>query len=157
MHVCFFNWLISCVTASFRESGVDCVYDNKKVVQNCHVVFLACLPCQVQTVAEEVRHHIPTDCIIYSVVTAVSLPRWVYNVHSKLSHQRMSWFTLKIFHVYRLRQLFCHNNVVKTEFTWPTPSEDVSWPIGCNVVDSLKIERCAEATCPVNKVESSGK
>lgn len=109
---------------SFRESGIECFFDNNKIVQNCHIVFLACLPCQIQTVAEEICDNIPRDCIIYSVVTAVSLPR--------------------------LKQLFRHNNIVKTDFTWPTQPDDPIWPVGCEVSDTLKQAEFAELTCPVS-------
>lgn len=117
--------------SSFQESGIKCIFDNKKVVETSHIVFLACLPCQVQAVAEEIRDKIPRDCIIYSVVTAVSLQR--------------------------LKQLFRHNNIVKTEFTWPTQPENTSWPVGCDISGTLKQEEYAEVTCPLSeRMKSDG-
>lgn len=148
-----FRILIVSVSASFRDSGIECVFDNRRVVQNCHIVFLACLPCQVQTISEEVRNHISRDCIIYSVVTAVSLPRWCVFLLGEVHFGNNMFLTCG---VHRLKQLFHHNNVIKTEFTWPAPSEDTTWPVGCNVTDTLKQEEYAELTCPVSRRAQSG-
>ncbi|XP_040189126.1 NADP-dependent oxidoreductase domain-containing protein 1 [Rana temporaria] len=55
--------------------GVKCFYDNVKLVRGAHIVFLCCLPSQLPAVCAEIRGHLPEWCVVYSLVSAVPLPR----------------------------------------------------------------------------------
>ncbi|XP_073465224.1 NADP-dependent oxidoreductase domain-containing protein 1 [Aquarana catesbeiana] len=55
--------------------GVQCFYDNVKLVRGAHIVFLCCLPSQLPAVCAEIRGHLPEWCVVYSLVSAVPLLR----------------------------------------------------------------------------------
>ncbi|KAM5129959.1 NADP-dependent oxidoreductase domain-containing protein 1 [Mantella aurantiaca] len=46
-----------------------------KLVGGAQMVFLCCLPSQLPAVCAEIRGHLPEWCVVYSLVSAVPLPR----------------------------------------------------------------------------------
>lgn len=62
--------------AEFQALGVDCFYNNRKLVGWADVVFLCCLPSQLPSICSEVDKELKPSSVIYSLVTAIPLPRY---------------------------------------------------------------------------------
>ncbi|XP_053545222.1 NADP-dependent oxidoreductase domain-containing protein 1 [Bombina bombina] len=58
-----------------QELGVQCFYNNVALASWAQVLFLCCLPSQLPTVCAEIRNHLQESCIVYSLASAVPLPR----------------------------------------------------------------------------------
>lgn len=63
--------------ASFQNAGIKCIFNNEEIVSSCDLVFLCCLPSQIDMVAGSVVGSINKNTLICSFVTGVGLPRYV--------------------------------------------------------------------------------
>lgn len=61
--------------ADLQEQGLACLYDNAQLAAWADVLFLCCLPSHLAAVCSTVRIAIRKPCVVYSLVTAVPLPR----------------------------------------------------------------------------------
>ncbi|OCT68190.1 NADP-dependent oxidoreductase domain-containing protein 1 [Xenopus laevis] len=77
-----------------QELGVHCSYDNVGLATWAQVLFLCCLPSQLPSICKEIRDHLKKACIVYSLVSAVPLPR--------------------------LKQLLCHSSIIRPEYKCET-------------------------------------
>jgi len=110
---------------NLQAAGIHCMFDNREVVSLCDVVFICCLPANIQQVAEDIAGYIQPNCVVFSYVVGVSLPR--------------------------LRQLFQHNNMGKMEFTWSVNNVRKPWQLGDDVVSGLEQNRIVELCCPISE------
>ena len=58
-----------------KKKGVECIFDNKVIAKNCHIVFLCVLPSQLEDVVEDIKEIISTNTIIYSLVRSIPAKR----------------------------------------------------------------------------------
>ncbi|KAK2169669.1 hypothetical protein LSH36_8g13001 [Paralvinella palmiformis] len=100
---------------------VECVSDNADVASHVNILFLCVLPSQFTTVAEEIRGHIMKGCIVYSLVSAVSIPR--------------------------LKQLLGYNNIIHPEIEF---SEiEAPWDYTMDITGAFCKREILEQTCPI--------
>lgn len=110
---------------NLQAAGIQCLFDNREVVSTCDVVFVCCLPANIQEVAEDIVGYIQPNCVVFSYVVGVTLPR--------------------------LRQLFQHSNIGKMEFTWSVNNVRKPWQLGDDVVSGLEQSRIVEMCCPLSQ------
>nr|XP_056707822.1 NADP-dependent oxidoreductase domain-containing protein 1 [Euleptes europaea] len=107
----------------FPKLGVNCFYNNRKLVGWADVVFLCCLPCHLPYICLEVHKELKPSSIIYSLVTAISLPR--------------------------LKQLLSSNAILRPHYTFTDGSPLTLWEMSKMVVEALKDPAVVQATCPL--------
>jgi len=91
------------------------------VASHVNILFLCVLPSQFTTVAEEIRGHIMKGCIVYSLVSAVSIPR--------------------------LKQLLGYNNIIHPEIEF---SEiEAPWDYTMDITGAFCKREILEQTCPI--------
>lgn len=61
--------------AHLQKLGLNCFYDNAQLAAWADVLFLCCLPSHTPSICSVVRPAIRKPCIVYSLITAVPLPR----------------------------------------------------------------------------------
>ncbi|XP_076464346.1 NADP-dependent oxidoreductase domain-containing protein 1-like [Babylonia areolata] len=106
-----------------QQRGVDCYYDNMRLVTSVHVVFMGILPSQFAGVADEIKDVLPSTTIIY--VPSSSTP------------------------LRRLRQMLATSNIVQPEYTWTAESQNKAWNHSVNVNMALENKDVVEKTCPI--------
>lgn len=81
--------LACCVSQSYEEEyilpvslpeeltlmGIECFYDNQRLATWADLLFLCCLPRHLPQVCSDIRAHLPRHCVIYSLVSAVTVKR----------------------------------------------------------------------------------
>ncbi|XP_078590185.1 NADP-dependent oxidoreductase domain-containing protein 1-like [Branchiostoma floridae x Branchiostoma japonicum] len=110
------------ILVKLEEQGVTCLYDNRRVAASCDVLFLCCLPSQLNVVAEDIKGRIAAHCTVYSFVIGVPLPRF--------------------------KQIFRFSNVLKPELSWRDDGQ-ASWDVSKDVCSCLEDSRVAGLTCPL--------
>ncbi|XP_002119423.5 NADP-dependent oxidoreductase domain-containing protein 1-like [Ciona intestinalis] len=116
---------------SFQKVGINCFHDNKEVVRTCDVIFLCCLPSQIHAVADDITGHIRPNSLFMSFVTGVPL--------------------------HRLRQMYQHTNISKTEFTWSMKNANHQWCIGETVNLALEKDWITNTVSPnIGNVKMDG-
>ncbi|XP_015273827.1 PREDICTED: NADP-dependent oxidoreductase domain-containing protein 1 [Gekko japonicus] len=107
----------------FQALGVDCFYNNRKLVGWADVVFLCCLPSHLPYICSEVHKELKQSSIVYSLVSAIPLPR--------------------------LKQLISSNAVLRPHYTFTDGSPLTSWEMNRTVVEALRDPAVVRATCPL--------
>nr|XP_034963914.1 NADP-dependent oxidoreductase domain-containing protein 1 [Zootoca vivipara] len=108
----------------FETLGVTCFYDNRKLVGWAHAVFLCCLPSHLPHICAEIQDALTKCCIVYSLVTAIPLPR--------------------------LKQLLSSNNILRPQYKFVESGLFQMWEASRTVVEALKDPAVIQATCPCN-------
>ncbi|XP_077179449.1 NADP-dependent oxidoreductase domain-containing protein 1 [Paroedura picta] len=111
------------ILLEFQVLGVNCFYNNRKLVGWADIVFLCCLPSQLPHICSEVHKELKPSSIIYSLVTAIPLPR--------------------------LKQLFSSNAILRPHYTFTDSSPLTLWEMSRTVVEALKDPDVVKATCPL--------
>ena len=106
-----------------QQRGVECYYDNARLVSSVHVVLVGVLPSQLPGVAEEVKDCLPSSTVLYVPTTGIPLRR--------------------------LRQMLGATNIVQPEFSWLEENRDKPWNHSVNVNMALESKDVVEKTCPV--------
>lgn len=119
-----------CFSEYLQNKGVDCFYDNIKLILTSHVVYICVLPSQIPSIAEELKHNIPPTVILYSLV---------------------STYTTK-----KLKQILLTTNIIHPEFNWTEESHTNHWDCTLNVNAALENRETVEKTCPIG-FKKSGK
>ncbi|XP_060117987.1 NADP-dependent oxidoreductase domain-containing protein 1 [Heteronotia binoei] len=107
----------------FQALGVNCFYNNRKLVSWADVVFLCCLPSHLPYICSEIHKELNQSSIIYSLVTAIPLPR--------------------------LKQLISSNAILRPHYTFTDSSSLTLWDMSRTVVEALKDPAVVQATCPL--------
>ncbi|CAH3161459.1 unnamed protein product [Porites evermanni] len=113
--------------SSLQAKGVHCGFDNIKVCNAVHILFICCLPSQLPTVAKEIKGHL--TCPVYVLVGGTPLSR--------------------------IRQLLEYDQIIKPEFSWkiPDPADKSGndWNIGKEINEILREDPLScDVTCPLN-------
>uniref|UniRef100_A0A8C3BPT1 NADP-dependent oxidoreductase domain-containing protein 1 n=1 Tax=Cairina moschata TaxID=8855 RepID=A0A8C3BPT1_CAIMO len=106
-----------------QEQGLACLYDNAQLAAWADVLFLCCLPSHLAAVCSTVRIAIRKPCVVYSLVTAVPLPR--------------------------LKQLLCYNAIVRPQYQCPGQEPTKEWGMKGTVTAALQDLAVVQATCPL--------
>ncbi|XP_068539195.1 NADP-dependent oxidoreductase domain-containing protein 1 isoform X1 [Anas acuta] len=120
--------------ADLQEQGLTCLYDNAQLAAWADVLFLCCLPSHLAAVCSAVRTAIRKPCVVYSLVTAVPLPR--------------------------LKQLLCYNAIVRPQYQCPGQEPTKEWEMKGTVTAALQDLAVVQATCPLSsqgKIRVNGK
>nr|XP_006134878.1 NADP-dependent oxidoreductase domain-containing protein 1 isoform X2 [Pelodiscus sinensis]XP_025046345.1 NADP-dependent oxidoreductase domain-containing protein 1 isoform X2 [Pelodiscus sinensis] len=113
--------------SEFQQLGVECFYDNGQLVAWADIVFLCCLPSHLQHICSEIHSSLREPCIVYSLVTAVPLPR--------------------------LKQLLSYNAVLRPQYQCNIRDlENVGGTNG-TIRAALQDPIIIQATCPCNTKE----
>jgi len=113
--------------SALQIKGVHCGFDNAKVCSSVHLLFICCLPSQLQTVAKEIKGHL--KCPVYVLVGGTPL--------------------------LRICQLLGYDQIIKPEFSWKKPDPDDescnNWNIGKEINEILREDPSScDVTCPLN-------
>ncbi|CAI9567279.1 unnamed protein product [Staurois parvus] len=106
-----------------QDRGVQCFYDNVKLVRGAHMVFLCCLPSQLSVVCAEIRGHLPEWCVVYSLVSAMPLPR--------------------------VTGLLAHSNVIRPEYQCDPTEDGPQCHQYVSLTETLRDESLVRTTIPV--------
>uniref|UniRef100_A0ACB8G558 Uncharacterized protein n=1 Tax=Sphaerodactylus townsendi TaxID=933632 RepID=A0ACB8G558_9SAUR len=109
--------------SEFQVLGVDCFYNNRKLVGWADVVFLCCLPSHLPHICSEVHKELRKSSVIYSLVTAISLSR--------------------------LKQLLSSSAILRPQYIFTDGSPLTLWEMSRTVVEALKDPDVVQATCPL--------
>ncbi|XP_038036456.2 NADP-dependent oxidoreductase domain-containing protein 1 isoform X1 [Anas platyrhynchos] len=120
--------------ADLQEQGLTCLYDNAQLAAWADVLFLCCLPSHLAAICSTVRTAIRKPCVVYSLVTAVPLPR--------------------------LKQLLCYNAIVRPQYQCPGQEPTKEWGMKGTITAALQDLAVVQATCPLSsqgKIRVNGK
>ena len=106
-----------------QQRGVDCYYDNARLVNSVHVVFIGVLPSQLPSVAEELKDVLPSNVMIYVPSSGIPLRR--------------------------LRQMLATTNILQPDYSWPPENQDKPWNHSVNINMALENKDVVEKTCPI--------
>uniref|UniRef100_A0A669PZP7 NADP-dependent oxidoreductase domain-containing protein 1 n=1 Tax=Phasianus colchicus TaxID=9054 RepID=A0A669PZP7_PHACC len=109
--------------SDLQKLGLTCFYDNAQLAAWADVLFLCCLPSHVPSVCSAVQPAIRKPCIVYSLITAVPLPR--------------------------LKQLLCYNAIVRPQYQCPGKEPTKEWGTKGSVTEALQNLAVVQATCPL--------
>ncbi|XP_061468797.1 NADP-dependent oxidoreductase domain-containing protein 1 [Rhineura floridana] len=113
--------------SEFQMLGVDCFYNNRKLVSWADAVFLCCLPSHLPQICSEVQDALKKCSIVYSLVTAIPLPR--------------------------LKQLLSCNAILRPQYKFTESGLFQMWEASRTVVEALKDPAVIQATCPCSPKE----
>ncbi|KAI4568472.1 hypothetical protein MJT46_008270 [Ovis ammon polii x Ovis aries] len=105
----------------FKKLGIQCFYQNASLVGWANVVFLCCLPSQLPNICVEIQTRLGKDCIVYSFVSAIPVPR--------------------------LKLLLNHTNILRPQYQC---AEDLAhiWGANKEITTALQDPVIIQATCP---------
>nr|XP_020650019.1 NADP-dependent oxidoreductase domain-containing protein 1 isoform X1 [Pogona vitticeps]XP_020650020.1 NADP-dependent oxidoreductase domain-containing protein 1 isoform X1 [Pogona vitticeps] len=110
--------------SEFQMLGVNCFYNNRQLADWADVIFLCCLPSHLPNICSEVQDALKRCSIIYSLVTAIPLPR--------------------------LRQLLSCNSIIRPQYTFRESAPFHMWTASRTLVEALRDPAVIQATCPCN-------
>ncbi|XP_069064511.1 NADP-dependent oxidoreductase domain-containing protein 1 [Pleurodeles waltl] len=105
-----------------QELGMDCFYNNGRVAAWADVLFLCCLPSHLPSICSEICTNLPEYCIVYSLVSAVPIPR--------------------------LKQLLSHNSIVRPKYQFQSEFHGFQWGTQGTIIAALQDKAAVQATCP---------
>lgn len=101
---------------------MDCFYNNRRVVAWADVIFLCCLPSHLPSICSELRTNLPESCIVYSLVSAVPIPR--------------------------LKLLLSHNSILRPKYQFQSELQGFQWGTQGTTIAALQDKDAIQATCP---------
>lgn len=104
--------------------GVQCFYDNPRLVSWVNILFLCCLPSQLPNICLEIQSSLEKTCTVYSFVSAIPLPR--------------------------LKILMNHTNVLRP-FYHCVENIDNIWGANKEITAALQDPVILQATCPYSR------
>ncbi|XP_021258703.1 NADP-dependent oxidoreductase domain-containing protein 1 [Numida meleagris] len=117
-----------------QKLGLTCFYDNAQLAAWADVLFLCCLPSHLLSICSVVRPAIRKPCVVYSLITAVPLPR--------------------------LKQLLCYNAIVRPQYQCPGKEPTKEYGTKGTITEALQDLAVVQATCPLTsqaKIKVNGK
>uniref|UniRef100_A0A8C4VGE2 NADP-dependent oxidoreductase domain-containing protein 1 n=1 Tax=Gopherus evgoodei TaxID=1825980 RepID=A0A8C4VGE2_9SAUR len=117
--------------SEFQQLGVECFYDNGQLVAWADIVFLCCLPSHLQHICSGIRAAVRKPCIVYSLVTAVPLPR--------------------------LKQLLSYSAILRPQYQCTSRNLENVWGTNGTIIAALQDPIVIQATCPCKKIAVTGK
>ncbi|XP_067388709.1 NADP-dependent oxidoreductase domain-containing protein 1 [Emydura macquarii macquarii] len=113
--------------SEFQQLGVECFYDNGRLVAWAEVVFLCCLPSHLLHVCSGIHAALREPCIVYSLVTAVPLPR--------------------------LKQLLSYSAILRPRYQCTSRDLENEWRTNGTIRAVLQDPIVIQATCPCSPKE----
>ncbi|XP_053881281.1 NADP-dependent oxidoreductase domain-containing protein 1 isoform X1 [Malaclemys terrapin pileata] len=113
--------------SEFQQLGVDCFYDNGQLVAWADIVFLCCLPSHLQHICSGIQAALREPCIVYSLVTAVPLPR--------------------------LKQLLSYSAILRPQYHCTSRNLENMWGTNGTIIAALQDPIVIQATCPCSPKE----
>ncbi|XP_074145995.1 NADP-dependent oxidoreductase domain-containing protein 1 [Sminthopsis crassicaudata] len=104
-----------------QKMGIQCFYHNCFLVEWANLIFLCCLPSQLTHICMEINPRLDKSCIVYSLVTAVPLPR--------------------------LKQLLCHTSILHPQYQCAENYVDI-WGSNEDISSALQDPDIVHATSP---------
>ncbi|XP_074091742.1 NADP-dependent oxidoreductase domain-containing protein 1 [Macrotis lagotis] len=104
-----------------QKMGIQCFYHNCFLVDWANLVFLCCLPSQLPHICLEISPRLEKFCFVYSLVTAVPLPR--------------------------LKQLLCHTTILRPQYQCAETYIDI-WGSNEGIQSALQDPDIIRATSP---------
>uniref|UniRef100_A0A8C8VEA2 NADP-dependent oxidoreductase domain-containing protein 1 n=1 Tax=Pelusios castaneus TaxID=367368 RepID=A0A8C8VEA2_9SAUR len=117
--------------SEFQQLGVECFYDNGQLVAWAEVVFLCCLPSHLLHICSGIHAALREPCIVYSLVTAVPLPR--------------------------LKQLLSYSAILKPQYQCTSRDLEDVWGTNGTIRAALQDPFVIQATCPCKRIAVTGK
>jgi len=112
-----------------QHKGVECYYNNERLVSSVHVAIFCVLPSQMQGVAEDVKDYISSSLIMICPTSSLSLRR--------------------------LRQMLRSSNVIRPCLNWDPENAEKEYNFGVNVNTALENRDTVAGTCPVGVDKSN--
>ncbi|CAG5134858.1 unnamed protein product [Candidula unifasciata] len=106
-----------------QEKGLECYFNNKRLVSSVHVIILCVLPSQIPCVAEEIK-----DCISSSQI--------VINLSSSLSSRKLC-------------QIMHSSNILSPMLQWSCENPEVKYEHSLDVISALVNRETVLHTCPL--------
>ncbi|KAM7164053.1 NADP-dependent oxidoreductase domain-containing protein 1 [Macrochelys suwanniensis] len=113
--------------SEFQQLGVECFYDNGQLVAWADIVFLCCLPSHLQQICSGIHAALREPCIVYSLVTAVPLPR--------------------------LKQLLSYSAILRPQYQCTSRNLENVWGTNGTIRAALQDPIVIQATCPCGPKE----
>ncbi|XP_043929844.1 NADP-dependent oxidoreductase domain-containing protein 1 [Protopterus annectens] len=113
----------------FQKVGIECFYNNGHLAASSDVLFLCCLPAHLSKICSEIKGRLSESCIVYSLITAVPIPR--------------------------LKQLLCHSAILRPEYVFTGGYTGDIWKKGRTVSAALKDSAVIKATWPYSPSEGT--
>ncbi|BFZ12016.1 hypothetical protein BsWGS_15055 [Bradybaena similaris] len=118
-------------TLDLQDKGVECYFNNRRLVSSVHVVILCVLPSQMFSVAEEIK-----DCISSSQIV--------------ISH-------FSSFPARRLSQILCSSNIISLMLRWSGENpEMMKYDHSRDVIAALENRETVLHTCPIGAQKADG-
>ncbi|XP_041353400.1 NADP-dependent oxidoreductase domain-containing protein 1-like [Gigantopelta aegis] len=113
----------------FQNKGVECYFNNVKLVSSVHILFICVLPSQLPGVAEEIKDHLSPSTVVYCTASSIPLKK--------------------------LKQMLQTTNILQPDFYWETGNNsNKDYDYNMKVGTALKNRDIVEQTNPfTNKVE----
>ena len=113
-----------------QHKGVECYFDNERLVSSAHVVIFCVLPSQMPGVCEDIKDYISSSLIMICAFSSLTLRR--------------------------LRQMLGSSNVIQPKLDWKEDISDLNYNYSLNVNIALESRDTVLGTCPIG-VEKEGK
>ena len=112
-----------------QHKGVECYYDNERLISSVHVVIVCVLPSQMQTVAEDIKDFISSSLIIICLTSSLCLSR--------------------------LKQMLRSSNVIVPCLHWDNNNAHQDYNYSVNVNTALENQATVAGTCLVGVDKTS--
>ncbi|KAM6202665.1 NADP-dependent oxidoreductase domain-containing protein 1 [Rhynchocyon petersi] len=109
------------VLGELQKLGIQCFYQNTRLVNWANVVFLCCLPSQLPSICVEIQNSLEKTCLVYSFVAAIPVPR--------------------------LKLLLNHTNILRPHYQCVDKFDNI-WGVNKKITDALQDPVILRATCP---------
>ncbi|ESO83530.1 hypothetical protein LOTGIDRAFT_133318 [Lottia gigantea] len=108
-----------------QHKGVECYYNNKKLVSNVNLLFICVLPSQLPGIADEIKGRLSPSTVVYCPSASTPLQK--------------------------IKLILRTPNVFKSDFRWTDESCKNKWDFNVNVKMSLEKKDVVEITNPINQ------
>ncbi|GFO04130.1 NADP-dependent oxidoreductase domain-containing protein 1-like [Plakobranchus ocellatus] len=106
-----------------QHKGVECYFNNERLVSSAHVVIFCVLPSQMPGVCEDIKDHISSSLIMLCAFSSISLRR--------------------------LRQMLGSSNVIQPKLHWKEDVSGLNYNHSLNVNMALESRDTVLGTCPI--------
>ncbi|XP_005094709.1 NADP-dependent oxidoreductase domain-containing protein 1 [Aplysia californica] len=112
-----------------QHKGVECYYNNERLISSVHVAIFCVLPSQMQGVAEDIKDYVSSSLIMICPFSSLSLRR--------------------------LRQMLRSSNVIRPVLHWDKGPQDRQYNHSVNINTALENKETLLGTCPVGVDKSN--
>lgn len=113
-----------------QHRGVECYFNNERLISSVHMVIFCVLPSQMTTISEEVKPYVSSSLIMLCPFSSLSLRR--------------------------LRQMLGTANIIRPVLCWPEESQNKDYNYNVNINTALENPVTIKGTCPLG-IDKSGK